>query len=158
MIAMTSAVFLKRIRQLGYDRLYDDEKLKPKVVANLIYAMATKIGKAELTPTQAQQELADRSNKMPTTLWFENDEQFRDVFACGQNSIVHALLRWMERGNKDAEGEVTSRLREMWKLLQENPFRFVPAVRGGAGGTVAPLSAGVASPETAPARPTRETA
>ncbi len=161
LVAMTSTIFLKRIRQLGYDRLYSDPLVKDKVVANLIYGMATKKGKAELTPTKAQQELAERANQMPTTLWFDNEKEFRDVFACGQNTVVHSLLRWMERENKGSEGEVTGRLREMWKLMQEDPFRFVPKLKGGksTGGTLEPIGVGeVQQQVTAYAGPKRDTA
>jgi predicted acylesterase/phospholipase RssA len=163
LIAMSSTIFLKRIRQLGYDRIQNDPALDRKTVKNLIYGLATKIGKAELPPTPEQQQIAERANQMSTTLWFDDVNQFRDVFAAGQNTVVHALLRWMERGQKkeEVEGEVSSRLREMWKQLQENPFRFVPDVSGGSagasGGTVAALGAGVA-PRAAVAAPKRETA
>jgi hypothetical protein len=161
LVAMTSTIFLKRIRQLGYDRLYSDPTVKDKVVANLIYGMATKKGKAELPPTKAQQELAERANQMPTTLWFDNEKELRDVFACGQNTVVHSLLRWMERENKGSEGEVTGRLREMWKRLQEDPFQFVPQLKGGAstGGTLAPIGVGAVQQQvTAYAGPKRDTA
>ena len=167
LLAMTSSVFLKRIRQLGYMRLEDDPKISKKLVTNLIYGMATKKGKAELPPTKAQVELAERANLMPTTLWFDDEKQFRDVFACGQNTVVHALLRWMERrakaGEGDAEGgEVTNRLREMWKLLQEDPFRFVPSVKaaksGRRSGEVSKIPDGAQVDGVKPAQPTRETA
>jgi len=161
LVAMTSTIFLKRIRQLGYQRIKDNPDLDRKTVANLIYGMATKAGKAELAPTPEQQKLAERANQMPTTLWFDDEKQFRDVFAAGQNNIVHALLRWMERGQRkeDAQGEITERLREMWKQLQADPFRFVPGLSGGAaGGTVAPLAAGGAQDAAVAAQPRRETA
>lgn len=163
LVAMTSTIFLERIRQLGYDRIKENADLNRKCVPNLIYGLATKAGKAELAPTPEQQKLSERANQMPTTLWFDDENQFRDVFAAGQNNVVHALLRWMERGERkeDAEGEVTSRLRAMWKQLQEDPFRFVPSVSGGAaGGTVAPIGAGAAADADAAvaAQPKRETA
>jgi len=161
LVAMTSTIFLKRIRQLGYQRIKENPELDRKTVPNLIYAMATKAGKAELAPTPEQQLLAERANQMPTTLWFDDEKQFRDVFAAGQNTVVHALLRWMERGQRkeDAQGEITERLRVMWKQLQEDPFRFVPSLAGGAaGGTVAPLAAGGAQDAAVAAQPKRETA
>ena len=161
LVAMTSTIFLKRIRQLGYERIKDNTDLNRKCVPNLIYAMATKVGKAELAPTPEQQKLAERANQMPTTLWFDDEQQFRDVFAAGQNTVVHALLRWMERGQKkeDVQGELTERLRAMWKQLQEDPFRFVPDLSGGAaGGAVAPISAGGVQEAAVAATPKRETA
>ncbi|HVE85966.1 MAG TPA: patatin-like phospholipase family protein [Myxococcales bacterium] len=158
LVTLTASIFLKRIRQQGYDRLYEDEKLKPRLVPNFIYGMATKNAK-ELPPTPLQKELAERANQMPTTLWFDNEQQFRDVFAAGQNSVVHALLRWITRGDADADGEVTGKLKEMWKLLQEDPFRFVPAVKDAPKGAATPtaLPQATAAAASAPAAVAQKT-
>ena len=145
LVALTSSVFLKRIRQLGYKVAYADEALKGKIVANMIYAMARKQKRhgnraPTVIPTAAQKDLANRANKMPTTLWFDNEQEFRDVFAAGQNTIVYSLLRWCEHeagadtAMESAEttqlsgdlAEVAARLKEMWTALQADPFRFTP--------------------------------
>ena len=148
-MAMTSNVFMKRIRQLQFNNLMNADSRAKLVSFNLIYSLnptneRTWLWKLdpELEPTLAMKEISAKSEIVPTTLWM-NEEQFKILLACGRSTTCFSLLKylwqkWLEEekeGNKhnppfevpkpntpeSPAYEIYTRLKAKWLELKENP-------------------------------------
>lgn len=98
--ALTANVFMKRIRGLIQAVLSQSEVYKDRVAFNLIYDLdrnrPTLYGDhPELEPTATLVALARRSNALGTTLWFDREDDLRDVIACGQATACFTILEFL---------------------------------------------------------------
>jgi hypothetical protein len=148
-LAMTSNVFMKRIRQLQFNNLMNPESRAKLVSFNLIYSLnptkpRTWLWKLdpELEPTLAMKEISAQAEIVPTTLWM-NEEQYKILIACGRATACFSLLkylwqRWQEE-EKEAQKhhppfgvpkpdtpasphyEIYTRLKKKWLELKKNP-------------------------------------
>ena len=148
-LAMTSNVFMKRIRQLQFNNLMDPESRAKHVSFNLIYSLNPSKDREwlwkldpELKPTLEMREISAKSEIVPTTLWM-NEEQFKILIACGRCTTCFSLLkylwqRWTEE-EKEAQKHVPpfevpkpntpespyyatyTILKTRWLELKENP-------------------------------------
>jgi predicted acylesterase/phospholipase RssA len=148
-LAMTSNVFMKRIRQLQFNNLMNAESRARLVSFNLIYSLNPTRPREwlwkldpELEPTLAMKELSAKAEIVPTTLWM-NEEQFKVLLACGRATTCFSLLkylwqRWQEE-EKEAQKqnppfevpkpdtpaspyyEIYTRLKTKWLELKQNP-------------------------------------
>jgi predicted acylesterase/phospholipase RssA len=125
LIALTADVFMKRIRGLGYKRLFGDDAYAKRRVANLIYELAQASDADPLAPSASQRAVCARAAATPTTLWLENDQQLRDLVACGRSTTCYTLLRHLEDrfGGRppDEAADLVARARALWKALQADP-------------------------------------
>lgn len=115
-LAMTSNVFMKRIRQLQFNNLMNAESRAKHVSFNLIYSLNPSQEREwlwkldpELKPTLEMKEISAKAEIVPTTLWM-NEEQFKILIACGRSTTCFSLLKylwqkWLEE-EKEAQKHV----------------------------------------------------
>jgi predicted acylesterase/phospholipase RssA len=129
LLALTSKVFMARIRGLVYGRVYRDPAYQGRRMANLIYALLEpRPGLFSehpwLKPGPHLVKLAQQACKMPTTLWFTSDEQFETVESAGEATVCFVLLCHIlaeHKGEYETEGkrlrELFQRLRKQWEVF-----------------------------------------
>ena len=100
-LAMTSNVFMKRIRQLQFNNLMNAESRAKHVSFNLIYSLNPSKDREwlwkldpELKPTREMKEISAKAEIVPTTLWM-NEEQFKILIACGRSTTCFSLLKYL---------------------------------------------------------------
>lgn len=149
-LAMTSNVFMKRIRQLQFNNLMDPGSRARLVSFNLIYTLnptkdRTDLWKLdpELKPTGEMKKISVAAEGMPTTLWMDAG-QFKILIACGRCTTCFSLLkylwqRWQAESDEAKKNhqppppkpntpespyyEIYTRLKSKWLELKENPYR-----------------------------------
>jgi hypothetical protein len=125
LIALSADVFMKRIRGLGYKRLFGDDAYAKRRLANLIYGLPSSAETDALAPSPAQRAVCARAAATPTTLWLDGERQLRDLVACGRSSACYNLLRHLAERFGDAPPpeatDLVSRAAALWKTLQEDP-------------------------------------
>jgi predicted acylesterase/phospholipase RssA len=138
LVAITSSVFMKRIRGLGFRGVYSVPALRQRTVANFIYDLP-EVGKAGeqaypawLLPTEGQLAQAAIANAMPTQLWFDEGKgELAALISTGQSTACFNLLefigRLIEKQSTPELLELQARLQELWKQLQAAPTGFVTA-------------------------------
>jgi predicted acylesterase/phospholipase RssA len=131
LVALTSSVFMQRIRRLVYDGVYKDPQYEGRRMANLIYGLGDNLPKlfgahAWLEPSAALVSYADGCSRMPTTLWWENDRQMDALIRGGRATTCFTLLRFIVENRPAAEfedpqtavGALFVRLRAAWDEYQ----------------------------------------
>ncbi|HVE56513.1 MAG TPA: patatin-like phospholipase family protein [Pyrinomonadaceae bacterium] len=100
-LAMTSNVFMKRIRQLQFNNLMNPESRAKHVSFNLIYSLNPTVARTwlwkldpELEPTLEMKEISAKAEIVPTTLWM-NEEQYKILIACGRSTTCFSLLKYL---------------------------------------------------------------
>jgi len=130
LFALTSNVFMKRIRGLILNSLFRDERFINKIVPALIYDLisnrAHKFDAPGVEPSARLQDIARRANELPTTLWFDREEQLQDAIICGQATACYNLLKHLKHlemlGLLDSSLEKVKPMTEdLYNQLQENP-------------------------------------
>ncbi|HEX8692263.1 MAG TPA: patatin-like phospholipase family protein [Longimicrobium sp.] len=126
LLALTSSIFMKRIRGLVDTAVYRDPKYEGRRMMNLIYALEEDRPKLFarhpwLRPSQALRELAARAEQYPTTLWFNRPEDLDMLVRAGEATTCFTLLRFVlgERGPELEDpgspvAELLARLRREW--------------------------------------------
>ena len=156
-VIMSSEVFLKRMRQLNYGRIYDDERWKNRSITNLIYELRkdqswvsmAKNGTLQeyLVPSKKVQENSDKIANMGTTLWFTDEDKTNGMpqalLSAGQYTICYNLLVYIDKIMKNQDNLTPAHntiiaLRDdlmiAWKKFQDDPQRMVPnAIQQGEG-------------------------
>jgi Zn-finger nucleic acid-binding protein len=144
--AMTTDIFMNRIRFLGYALLFAQRRLKRKIIANEIDSLQrTKhIGHLPewLKPTyQMTEVVVPRAATMPTKLWFDppmDDSRgdFEFLIACGQVTMCYNLLAhmWFNCPKKDGKPaefkdqdvqKLFDEVKKDWLRLTSDAFVFV---------------------------------
>lgn len=100
-LAMTSNIFMKRIRQLQFNNLMNPESRAKHVSFNLIYSLNPTKDREwlwkldpELEPTPEMKKISAKAEIVPTTLWM-NEEQFKILIACGRSTTCFSLLKYL---------------------------------------------------------------
>lgn len=131
-IVMTSSVFMKRIRALGFDRVFADLSLRDRLVPNLIYDLdneerwGDEIKVQKLQPSEKLRAVARRAESYPTNLWFLHQENLDNLIFCGRATICFKILKYL-LGQKSAEiavagsteSELFNRVRNTWIELNK---------------------------------------
>jgi hypothetical protein len=137
LLAMTSDIFMKRVRSLVYAMFYQDKKWENKRISNMIYHLKTgekfePLPKEVHPPSQRLQEVVDRAADMKTTLWFETPEQLDDLVACGHATMCYNLMKFIDRRKQSDPQTYTQevailweKLVEDWRYLNKNPMEFI---------------------------------
>jgi hypothetical protein len=138
LFALTSRVFMRRIRSLVYGLVYRDEKYENKRISNLIYDLLRTEKKQLadfLSPSKEMTAVAQKAAGMPTTLWFDDEKQERCLIACGQFTICYNLLEFMIRRYGTDESSYPPKImvlfqkaKEDWDQLKLNPLFLIPSV------------------------------
>jgi predicted acylesterase/phospholipase RssA len=129
LLALTSKVFMARIRRLVFGRVFDNEKYKGKRIANLIYAMDTPEPTlfAEhpwLRPNDPLVTLARTAEKMATTLWFTEESEFTTQKQAGEATICYVLLKHIVEDHEGRYEVQGSPLHELFRSLRAEWDRF----------------------------------
>jgi predicted acylesterase/phospholipase RssA len=130
LLALTSSIFMSRVRGLVFRQAYTDPDFKGRRISNLIYSL-TRDDAALFTkhpwlkPKPHLVALSQRAEAMPTTLWFTEDAQFHTLVAAGEATTCYVLLRHIVRhraGQYETEGlplnALFERLRKEWDVFQ----------------------------------------
>jgi predicted acylesterase/phospholipase RssA len=139
LLALTSSIFMKRIRGLIVTSVYRDPAYEGKRMMNLIYSLdenRPKLYKAHpwLEPSPALRQLAKDAEAFPTTLWFDSPGQGEMITRAGEVTLCFILLQFIvEKRAKDLEipdspvSKLFARLRQEWDV-----FNGAAAARGSA--------------------------
>ena len=131
LVAMASSVFMKRIRDLGYNRIFASPDFQTKVIANIIYDLdneswwGAEIKSAGLQPSDRLRQIAVRAEKYPTNLWFTNPDDLENLILCGEATMCFNVLKYLLRYRaseisdpNSAEAELYLTTLKHWQSLQ----------------------------------------
>ncbi|MEM7305268.1 MAG: patatin-like phospholipase family protein [Planctomycetota bacterium] len=130
LLALTSSVFMKRIRGLVYGLVYSDEKYAGKRVSNLIYALTSERDWPSVLPPEVPRpsdelrRVATAAADMPTTLWFEREDELDNLLAAGQATVCMNLMKWIARGHGRDPESYPDEVRALWERLLADWKRF----------------------------------
>ena len=147
-IMMTSEVFLKRLRQLNYNKLYKNKAWENRVFSTAVYELKPdKISgriknklPRHLVPSDAIQQNSEKAASMGTTLWFTPEEiadgMPQALLADGQYTACFNLLDHLDqiRGNNtnvtpdtiQLLNDIEPQLLEAWEKFKKDPQWMVP--------------------------------
>ncbi|HEY0020154.1 MAG TPA: patatin-like phospholipase family protein [Longimicrobium sp.] len=125
-LALTSSVFMARIRRMVFGLVWNDPAYEGKRVANLIYSMAKPDAPLFerfpwLRPNGEMVKLAETAEAMGTTLWFNEPAEFHMLQRAGEATLCFVLLKLIvehrsaryETPDSDLY-DIYTRLREQW--------------------------------------------
>ena len=148
-IMMSSEVFLKRLRQMNYKTVYNDNEWHNRLITSTIYELRpgerwqsmrdNNTLPIFLAPSEAIQRNSDQATSMGTTLWFTSQDKAagmpQAILAAGQYNICHNLLVYLQDIEEDASNTTDAhrllmgckaQLEEAWKKFQKDPQWMVP--------------------------------
>ena len=148
LLALTSSVFMARIRRLVFGQVWEDENFEGRRIASLIYAMARDEpalfdAHPWLRPSDALVRLAKTAEAMPTTLWFNEPAQFTTLQRAGEATICFVLLRHIVRDRPREYESDSSPLHQLYERLRAEWDRF----NGPEAEAAAPAAAPAAPPK-----------
>ena len=136
LMALTSSIFMKRVRGLIYSRVYEDPKFAGRRMSNMIYKLANDYpdlyeAHPWIKPRPHLVSLGQQAEQMPTTLWFTEEKQFTLLSNAGEATVCFVLLRYLvenHAGRYEKEGlplfELYTRLRQEWDVFQRDAVRM----------------------------------
>lgn len=111
LIAMANSVFMKRIRDLSYEKILSDRDLNPIAIVNQIYGLEDDpsqnayderewvefVEYKDLKPNAKLREVAQKAREYGTNLWFLEDdkENLDNLIKCGEASTCYELLVYL---------------------------------------------------------------
>ncbi|WP_249344275.1 patatin-like phospholipase family protein [Corallococcus exiguus] len=131
LLALTTQVFMKRVRGLVFGQVYGDSRFKDRRISNLISALTVDrpnlfAKHPWLKPGAHLVASGTQACQMPTTLWFRDKAQFTAVESAGAATICYVLLRHIvehHAGQYEAPGQplnaLYERLRQEWAVLNQ---------------------------------------
>jgi predicted acylesterase/phospholipase RssA len=142
LMAMVSEVSMKRVRRLIQDSvLAQTSVFRLRTELMLLYGMDRKRAALwrrypDLEPSPDLKLLARRAELVPTTLWLDDEEQLRDLVACGQATACVKLLEHLRERRSAAlktpgspEAAAEEALVPLWAALKQNPFALIARPR-----------------------------
>ena len=102
---LNDVVFLTRMRGMNFNYIMDNPKYKYRSFINSIYDLKED-KKKPIKEYRNIRPYIEEANKMPTTLWFNNnqkkdDKMLRSLVVAGQVTICYNLLEYLEKVKKD---------------------------------------------------------
>jgi hypothetical protein len=136
-IKMAMDVFLRRIRRLELNALYDSSDWDYRFKSNYIYSLEN-----DKSLPASMQKIIKASNSMPTTLWFSAQEKkdgvLNDLIACGQLTMCYNLIKYTDRiqsvkykkkvwdplspENKKSILDLKKSMKADWKKFENDPY------------------------------------
>jgi hypothetical protein len=106
-LTLNNDIYMKRIRQLLYQRIFEFGKWHHRVKTNHLYDLSftndrirRNNNSSEYVPGQAMQIISEEAFSMATTLWFDQNCQNKNmrasIIACGQFTTCYNLLQYIE--------------------------------------------------------------
>ena len=103
LIAMSISVFMKRIRNLGYNRIFADPNYQTKIMPNIIYDLdnesrwGQEIIGANLQPSEKLRSASRNAEAYSTNLWFLEQTDLDNLIYCGQATMSFKILKHLLR-------------------------------------------------------------
>lgn len=92
-LAMANEIFLRQVRRLLYKDLYGDQVFKNKRISNLIYDTYIHSNVVEwLNADTKLQNITKAATNMPTTLWFNNQQELDNLIIAGNATICRNII------------------------------------------------------------------
>jgi hypothetical protein len=122
LLALTSSVFMDRIKALIFERVYSNEKYKGKRISNRIDRLLNRdTSLPEITPlSPALRHVAAAATAMATTLWFDNPQQLKNVTAAGQATICFNLMQYVVRRYGENPENYPPSIQELWMEMKQD--------------------------------------
>ncbi len=139
-MALTTKVFMKRIRGLIYKAVYLDKKYEGRRMANLIYSLNERRPNFYkehpwLEPSQDLRDRATWAEEYPTTLWFDHPADLDRLAKCGEETICFILLEFILKCRKEElavpgspVAKLFAELRQEWDVMNGAAAARVGAV------------------------------
>ena len=136
LVAMSSKVFMKRIRDLGYTSIFADTEINQKIVPNQIYDLDKNlnfradwsrfIGEAELTPSERLRKVSQRAEGYATNLWFLSPDELDNLIFCGRATVCYKIIKYLLRYRAaqlalpdSSESALFAKARAIWRELNQ---------------------------------------
>ncbi len=147
--ALTSAIFMDRIRGLGYSAAFSREDLHSKILANEIFALqeerdpndpfyAMLIQQGAWPPPPELRRIVEKAATMSTKLWIDQEEgdplsDLDYLVVCGQATICYNILKYLWEELRDDDGSwldpkmsgVFEQALSEWKKLMADPLSLL---------------------------------
>jgi hypothetical protein len=102
---MVSEVFLKQIRKLNYNLLFEDffwaNRRIGVVIGDLSKESVFEMGRTEISPSKELLDRCQEAQSMGTTLWFDDKEKeeavLDDLIIAGQATTCFSLLKYISQ-------------------------------------------------------------
>ena len=132
LIALTSTIFMDRVRGLVFAQVYSNPDFKDRRISNLIYALTRSSPELWsrhpwLKPKPHLVSLSQQAEQMPTTLWFTEERQFDLLESAGEAPVCYVLLRHIVKhhaGEYETAGlplfDLFTCLRKEWDVFQRD--------------------------------------
>lgn len=151
LFVLAGSIFMKRIRSLVYGLIYGDfrapvdkainEMYEGRRISNLIYhlqdgeSFSHELINAGIPKTSKTLSIVTtRAAKMPTTLWFDNEQQLQDLVVTGQATLCYNLMKYLVRcfGQKPEQfpenvKPIWAGLKADWQKFNEEAVRIIGA-------------------------------
>ncbi|HSP35216.1 MAG TPA: hypothetical protein VLU46_12940, partial [Thermoanaerobaculia bacterium] len=118
LIALTSRVFMKRVRSLTYRRLFERTATSHIAIGNLISDLMN-----DRDASDDMQRIGLFAASTPTTLWFDDEMHLREIIAAGRMTTCRSLLRHMGRNGGPAA--LRERCEAEWSEFHRDPMNGV---------------------------------
>ena len=84
--------------------------------------------------------VAQRASSMEKLLWYDDEDQAKDLVACGHFTMCYNLLEHIDklrvaRKDEKLKANLYKRLTADWEILKRNPFRFIDEMERPEGGS-----------------------
>lgn len=122
---LLSDVSGKRVRGLIQASLFTGGRYRAVHADALIYGL-TEAGSTtagpHAPPSHSVRRLSADATEVPTTLWFDDEEDLRTLIACGLATACYTLLEYISRwkGPTGPEAELYARLMTLWDTMQSD--------------------------------------
>lgn len=147
--ALTSAIYMDRIRGLGYSTAFSRDDLRNKILTNEIFALQKEqdseddfhsmlTNRGAWPPPAELKRIVGVTATMPTKLWIDQDEDdpLNDLdylVVCGQATICYNLMKHLWEELREDDGvwidprmsELLERLLTEWKKLMVDPLALL---------------------------------
>lgn len=130
---LANDIYLKQIRRIYYDRLYNDPAYKNRIIQNAIYDLSVaKFNPADPPekkpydppePSAQVKAIAEKARTMGTTLWFDSNHQQQKIKECivatGRFTTCYNLLKFIQK-----TGANTPELKQLQTDLLKDYLKF----------------------------------
>jgi len=129
LISLTSSIFMRRIRQLGFEKVYSAQEFEGKRISNLVYNLSdgrsinrsfVQLPDSIQRPSAHLREVATIAAEMPTTLWFNSPTELPSLVASGQATICLNLIKFVVRHHGKDPSTYPEEIKPLWKQLTQD--------------------------------------
>ena len=136
-LALTSSVFMKRVRDLIYRDINIYPKYQGREFSNLIYDLDD-TGKfrndvvEKIEPPETLRALAREAEGVATALWLKGPEDLKNLIACGQATTCFNIMRYILESRSrqldigaTREAEIFASAENLWEKLKADRYALL---------------------------------